>query len=294
MLDYAPPLDWSFFLHYFSTRSTPGVESVTEERYIRSIIVEGQAGILIVQNDATKCRLIVTVRGDAAGHAKAAEQRLRRMFDLDADMNSIHGVLRKDRKLARLITTSPGIRVPGTWSAFEVIARAIVGQQVSVKAASTIIGRIADRLGTPIEGTGSIRRQFPTPYQIAIGDLSNIGMPGKRTQALQSVAAAIAHAQIPFCDLGRLVEGVKEALLKQRGIGPWTAEYFALRALRDADAWPGTDLVLKRAVIPDSAVRTSPAELENRSSRWRPWRAYAAMHLWRNAHNESLQSREPK
>lgn len=293
-LSYAPPFDWSFFLHYFSSRSTPGVEFVAEECYARAIVIDGRAGVLVVRHDAAKRRLVAVIRGDAARHAQTAQRRLRRMFDLDADMDAIHAVLMKDRRLARHIMASPGIRVPGAWSAFEVIARAIVGQQVSVKAASTLMGRIADRLGTSIEGIGGIRRQFPTPSQVAFGDLSDIGMPGKRTQALQNVADAIANARIPFCDLGHVVMGVKEALLEQPGIGPWTVEYFSLRALRDADAWPGTDLILKRALMPDSSARISPAELEEKSTRWRPWRAYVAMHLWRNAHIESMRPKETK
>jgi len=219
-LGYAPPFDWSFFLHYFSTRSTPGVEIVTEERYARAIVIDGRIGILVVEHDVANRRLVAVIQGEAARHAQAAQRRLRRMFDLDADMDAIHAVLIRDSRLARHIMASPGIRVPGAWSAFEVIARAIVGQQVSVKAASTLMGRIAGRLGTPIKGIDGIRRQFPTPRQIAMGDLSDIGMPGKRAQALQNVANVIANGQIPFCDLGHIVEGVKEALLEQPGIGP--------------------------------------------------------------------------
>ncbi|MDB5328376.1 MAG: 3-methyladenine glycosylase/8-oxoguanine glycosylase [Phycisphaerales bacterium] len=288
VLDYTPPVDWAFFLHYFSTRSTPGVEVVNDERYIRSVVVDGLPCVLFVEHDSKNHRLIATIQGASARRSMDVEQRLRRMFDLDADMPAIHAALIKDGRLARHIAASPGIRVPGAWSAFEVITRAIVGQQVSVKAASTLIGRIAERFGTPSDVVDGIRRQFPTPHQLAHGDLSDIGMPGKRTQALQSLSHAIATERLPFCDLGQSANGVKDALLEQPGIGPWTAEYFALRALRDTDGWPGTDLILKRQLTTDMDARLSPAQLERKTASWRPWRAYVAMHLWHMANNDSL------
>lgn len=292
-LSYVQPFDWPFFLHYFRTRSTPGVEAVDGCCYSRAIVVEGDHGVLTVGHDESRHCLIATVRGEAWRHGESLVPRVRRMFDLDADMATINGMLTKDASLARHVMASPGIRVPGTWSAFEVISRAIVGQQVSVKAASTLMGRIAARFGLPVSTDGALRYQFPTPRTIAEGDLATIGMPGRRAEALRNIARVIADESIPFCDLGGVVNGVKEALLEQPGIGPWTAEYFALRALREADAWPGSDLVLRRELVPDPTARISPAELERRSARWQPWRAYVAMHLWRKAYNESQTKRAP-
>jgi DNA-3-methyladenine glycosylase II len=165
--------------------------------------------------------------------------------------------------------------VPGAWSAFEVLVRAIVGQQISVKAASTLMGRLAQRAGKPVEfgGESAIRFLFPSPRDLAQANLDRIGMPTKRAEALKNIARAIADGAIPFSDSCEPTVGVKEALLEQPGIGPWTAEYVAMRALRDGDAWPGTDLVLRRAIVPGAAER------------WRPWRAYAAVHLWNSAHD---------
>jgi DNA-3-methyladenine glycosylase II len=293
-LDYIPPFDWDFFLHYFQTRSTPGVEAVVDGRYVRTISIDNQSGVLLVSHDADKRRLIMTVRGEAQRLVQKISPRVRHMFDLDADMVEINKTLAKDRSLRQRIAASPGIRVPGTWSAFEVIARAIVGQQVSVKAASTIIGRIADRVGASADIPNNIGlgRQFPTPRAIASADLSGIGMPGKRAEALSNVARAIINETIPFCDEGLIVQGVKESLLDQPGIGPWTAEYFSLRALRQMDAWPGTDLVLRRTLVPDPATKISLSNLEALSAKWKPWRAYVAMHLWRNAHAEGQIKKE--
>src|SRR5947208_15029522 len=161
------------------------------------------------------------------------------------------------------------------------------------------MGRIPSRRGTRVRG-GTDRRRggdeptllFPTPRRLARGDLSGIGMPGQRVRTLQNVARAIADATIPLTDddagdrLSTTMTppaAVKEALLAQSGIGPWTAEYIALRALRDADAWPATDLALRRALVPDPSTKIAPATLLALSIPWRPWRAYAAVHFWLNA-----------
>lgn len=205
-------------------------------------------------------------------------------------MAAVHSVLSADPRLAPLVRASPGIRVPGAWSAFELIVRAIVGQQVSVKSASTIMGRIASRLGTRVEDAsrGESYLVFPRPRSIAEGNLDQIGMPTRRVAAVQGIARAVADGAIPFSDDGTVIDGVKPALLGQRGIGPWTAEYFALRALRDSDAWPGSDLVLARSL---AALAPGATESERyaMSERWRPWRAYAAIHLWNRAAQDQTQ-----
>lgn len=289
-LDYSPPFDWSFILRYLQARATPGVEWVDEDRYGRTITVGRAMGHLEVANQAAKRRLVVTVRGEVKDHATAISERVARIFDLRIDMSRVHCVLSADPWLGPLVRARPGVRVPGSWSAFELIVRAIVGQQVSVKAASTIMGRIAGRLGSRVEdgSRGESYLLFPGPRAIAEGDLDQIGMPSKRVAAVRGVAQAVADELIPFSDDGTVADGVKQALLGLPGIGPWTAEYFALRGLRDGDAWPGSDLVLARSLAAFVPEGTASERLAV-SERWRPWRAYAAIHLWNKASQDESQ-----
>jgi DNA-3-methyladenine glycosylase II len=274
-LEYSPPLDWAFFLRYLGVRATPGVETAENGRYIRTFATGRSAGTLCVSHHPTAARLVVATDGDATAEAGPIARRIRRMFDLDADLPSIHRRLGADPRLKSLLDDFPGIRIPGAWSAFELLVRTIVGQQVTVKAATTIIGRIAGRLGTPSnspDGDGPFLL-FPPPEDVARGRLDTIGMPARRVAALRNVARVIAEMAIPFSGTGEGVAGVRKALLGQPGIGPWTVEYFALRALREPDAWPETDLILRRSI---ERQASSP-------SQWRPYRGYAAMHLWNEA-----------
>jgi DNA-3-methyladenine glycosylase II len=282
-LEYTPPLDWAFFLRYLGARSSPGVEAVEDQRYIRTFLAEHRAGTLSVSHHPTAARLVVTL--DVPTDIGAIIRRVRRMFDLDADLDSIHRSLRTDRRLKSLLDDSPGVRIPGAWSAFELLVRTIVGQQVTVKAATTIMGRIVERFGTPLAGPARERPAFlfPSTEAIAQGHIDSIGMPTRRVAALQNVARAIAAKRIPFSDSGEEDTGVREALLGLPGIGPWTVEYFALRALRDPDAWPGTDLVLHRAMERHGCT----------AARWQPYRGYAAMHLWNEASLKGSRTEKP-
>lgn len=285
-LAYIPPLDWRFFLRYLGARATPGVEAVIEPgRYVRTIEVGGDCGRLALSHHPEEDRLLLEIQGEVTRHTPTVLARVRLMFDLDVNLALVHETLRSDPGLGPLLSAAPGIRVPGAWCPFELLVRTIVGQQVTVKAATTIIGRIASRLGTPVDGAnpGEPSFLFPSPRAIADGSLASIGMPSKRAEALQNVARAIADKAIPFpsIDLPGNPDEIRQALLERPGIGPWTVEYFALRALRDPDAWPATDLILRRAVA-QLHQATSPA-----IERWKPYRGYAAMHLWNNAAQDS-------
>ncbi|SIO60840.1 DNA-3-methyladenine glycosylase II [Singulisphaera sp. GP187] len=284
-LDYTPPLDWAFFLQYLGARATLGVEAVEEERYVRTFALGESRGTLSFTHHPTAALILLTIEAKVGTETQAILARARRMFDLEIDLSSVHLVLGADPRIGPLLAASPGIRVPGAWSPFELLVRTIVGQQVTVKAATTIMGRIASRLGEPVDpaSRGGPSFLFPTPRAVADGKLEAIGMPSRRVQTLQHVARAIADATIPFPDGDSCVVGVKEALLSMPGIGPWTVEYFALRALREADAWPGTDLVLRRALEPHEPGRPTTA-----ADHWRPFRGYAAVHLWNHAARQSL------
>ncbi len=277
-IPYSEPFDWRYLLRYLRSRAATGVEQVDGARYVRTVRIQEVVGLLTIENERPQGRLIVRFSRRLASHTALIEQGVRRIFDLDADLPHIHSVLGRDPALAPLLRRSPGVRVPGAWCPFELLVRTIVGQQVSVKAATTIMGRIASRCGRSYgEQFGSLSL-FPTPRAICQSDLSAIGMPTKRVAALQSIAAAIAKDELRI-DGTTAAASVKARLVEFAGVGPWTAEYFALRGLRDGDAWPATDLVLKRTVR-DIA---GPAADWRHAEPWRPYRGYAAMHLWNHA-----------
>ncbi|RKP45491.1 DNA-3-methyladenine glycosylase family protein [Trinickia fusca] len=288
-LPFKAPYDWPRVLRFFAGRATPGVEAVEDGAYRRAIDWAGASGTMTVRRHARKRCLVVCIEGDAGHHADTLAPHVATMFDVGAEPSAIGAHLAQDAWLAPLVATAPGLRVPGAWSAFELVVRAIVGQQVSVKAATTLIGRLVVRAGARIddhahEGTAW---RFPTPAALAEADLANIGMPGKRVAALQGVARAVASGDVPIdggtadrSPRGADLAALRAALLALPGIGPWTVEYIAMRAWRDPDAWPATDLVLMQSIAARDATLTRPAAQRARTEGWRPWRAYAAMHLW--------------
>jgi len=284
-LRFKAPYDWPRVLRFFAGRASPGVEAVEDSAYRRAIEWQGAAGTLTVRRHARKHCLVATIEGAASQHANTLAPHLAKMFDLDANPAEISGHLARDPWLKPLVEAVPGLRVPGAWSGFELVVRAIVGQQVSVKAATTIVGRLVTRAGKriddhPHEGTAW---RFPTPAALASADLEKIGMPGKRVAALQGFAQAVASGAVPL-DAASAAPAdpaaLRAALLALPGIGPWTVEYVAMRAWRDADAWPYADLVLMQSLIARDGALTRPAAQRARTEAWRPWRAYAAMHFW--------------
>ncbi|PTB21558.1 3-methyladenine DNA glycosylase 2 [Trinickia symbiotica] len=317
-LPFKAPYDWPRLTRFLAGRATPGVEAVEDGVYHRAIEWGGASGTLSVRRHPRKARLVVAVEGEASRHVDTLAPHVGTMFDVDAEPAAIAAHLGGDPWLAPLVGAAPGLRVPGAWSAFELVVRAIVGQQVSVKAATTLIGRLVVRAGARIDDhphAGTAWR-FPTPAALAEADLAQIGMPGKRVAALQAVARAVASGEVPIeravaangvnggvsGEINGGLNGVnpadgkgdkrrparpsadlatmREALLALPGIGPWTVEYIAMRAWRDPDAWPATDLVLAQSIAARDAACARPAAQRARTDAWRPWRAYAAMHLW--------------
>jgi len=281
-LPFVEPYDWPRILRFFAGRATLGVETVEDGAYKRAIEWLGEPGTLSVTRHATKPCLVATIDGAASRHAKPIGEHLTRMFDLRADATAIAAHLARDPWFAPLTQAVPGLRVPGAWSGFELVVRAIVGQQVSVKAASTIIGRLVQRAGTPVpdHAHADTAWRFPTPAALARVDLDKIGMPGKRVAALQGFAREVATGALPLDDPRADRGELRAALLAMPGIGPWTVEYVAMRALRDPDAWPGTDLILMQALAARDPSMAKAAALRARAENWRPYRAYAALHVW--------------
>jgi DNA-3-methyladenine glycosylase II len=255
---------------------------VEDGAYRRAIDWAGDSGTLSVRLHPSKRCLVASIEGPVSRHADALAAPIARMFDLRADPKKIGAELAADPWLAPLVEAVPGLRVPGAWSGFELVVRAIVGQQVSVKAATTIIGRLVQRAGERIDGHPheSTAWRFPTPAALAAVDLAQIGMPGKRIAALQGFAQAVATGDVPLDSDTADANSLRAALLALPGIGPWTVEYVAMRAWRDADAWPAWDLVLMQAICARDPSLVRPTQQRKRTDAWRPWRAYAAMHLW--------------
>jgi AraC family transcriptional regulator, regulatory protein of adaptative response / DNA-3-methyladenine glycosylase II len=206
--------------------------------------------------------------------------RLRRVFDLAADPAPIAAHLAKDPTLAPLVKSRPGLRVPGAWDGFELAIRAVLGQQISVTAAAGLAGRLVAAYGDCLaEPDGDLTHIFPRPERLAAADLTSLGMPRSRAAALSAVAAAAVADRHVFDANCELEDAVKR-LRSIRGVGEWTAQYIALRQLREPDAFPAADLGLMRAIASREGRDHSSSELFDRAHAWRPWRAYAAQHLW--------------
>jgi AraC family transcriptional regulator of adaptative response / DNA-3-methyladenine glycosylase II len=215
-------------------------------------------------------------------------QRLRRMFDLDADPDAIAEVLSADPRLKRLVAKRPGLRLPSGWDGFEIAVRAILGQQVSVAAARTLAARLAGRFGHPLPSpfvaampAQGLEHLFPTPDALADADLATIGLTRARADTVRAVARAMLDGRVDF-RTERTLEDFAERWVALPGIGPWTAQYIALRALGHPDAFPAEDLVLQRA-LPNDGSRLTAKALLARAESWRPWRGYAVIQLWRDS-----------
>ena len=299
-LGYEPPYDWQATLSFLARRAVAGVEDVRGGVYRRTIAIDGLTGtIAVAPAEAGGAALTVVVRGSVERATEAVAERLRRLFDLDADLGAITRHLARDPFLAQLVAARPALRVFGGWDSFEVAARTVIGQQVTLERARTLNGVLVGRCGSPLEGdgAGSLGRLFPTPQQVLCADLSAMGMPGARAAALKNVAAAALADPEIFERAGSLDETIAR-LLAIRGIGDWTAHYIAMRACRETDAFPAGDVGLLRGAADPTGRRPSPAELTARASAWRPWRAYAAHQLWaadgRGGHSAGILKRDTR
>jgi AraC family transcriptional regulator, regulatory protein of adaptative response / DNA-3-methyladenine glycosylase II len=276
-----PPFDSQSLLRFLAARAIPGVEAVDGHRYARTIRSPGGAGIIeLIPAAAGTGPGQVLLRARLTGLRGVGQvvSRCRRLLDADADPQPIAAVLAADKALAPLVAARPGLRVPGAYDGFELAVRAVLGQQVSVAAARTLAGRLAARYGTPLATgeplppAGPLTTLFPAPADIADADLTGLGLTEGRQRTLRALAAACADGRL---DLGPGTDPDQAAavLAGLPGVGPWTTAYILLRAAADPDAFPGTDLGLRRAM---ARLGCEPGH----DQRWRPWRAYAAMHLW--------------
>jgi AraC family transcriptional regulator of adaptative response / DNA-3-methyladenine glycosylase II len=275
-LHYRPPYDWNALLAFVRMRAIPGLETVDANTYRRG-------NIAVRHGPAENC-LIVRIEGESSSRLRAIADQVRVFFDLRANATEITAHLGKSRALRDIVKRHPGLRLPGSWDAFELAVRAILGQQVSVKGASTLAGRLVERFGPP------------RPELLADADLSAIGLTKARSETIRAFARAVCDGRIRFDEtvasgtvgsgtVGSGTVGSNEMIGRMcelPGIGPWTANYIAMRALGDPDAFPASDLGLLKA----TGV-ASPRRLEGLAEAWRPWRSYAALHLW-----ESLRKKD--
>ena len=280
-LPYRQPYDWPALCGFFATRALDGVETVDDTRYRRAI--RTASGIGTVELADRDGELEVTLDGIAPAELLGVVQRVKEVFDVDAPIDEITPVLATDKRLAAALRTCPGIRVPGVWDRFEHIVRAILGQQVSVKAATTLAGRIALRYGEPLDDDQRARSglgvTFPAPERLKRARLENLGIIRSRAATIRRVAAAVSSGALGL-DPTEPREDFLAAFTAIKGIGNWTAEYALLRALKDPDAFPASDLGILKALAGPDGAKPSTSEALARAERWRPWRSYAAMLLW--------------
>jgi AraC family transcriptional regulator of adaptative response / DNA-3-methyladenine glycosylase II len=283
-LAYRAPYDWDALIGFLGPRAIAGVEAVSSGLYARAIAVGPDLGVVTVAPSAKAGRLTVVVRFPTLAALPAIIARIRRVFDLAADPAAIAAHLAHDPALAPRLAARPGLRVPGAWDGFELAVRAILGQQISVAAATALAARIVRQWGEPLPppvagAVPGLTHVFPGPERLAAADLSTLPMPRARSAALAALArAAAADPAIfdPGADLPQAVARLKALA----GVGEWTAQYIAMRQLREPDAFPTGDIGLMRAMAGADGRRPTAAALQARARAWSPWRAYAAMHLW--------------
>lgn len=281
LLPYRPPYDWDSMRRFLEARVITGLEAVTPNSYSRVIELRGITGSITVEHAPKESALRVAVRFPHLAALSVIIARIRRMFDLSADPTAIAATLSADPILAPFVAARPGLRVPGAWDGFEVAVRAVLGQQVTLQAGVRLASKVVAEFGTPVTQNMAIpglTHSLPKPERFETEKIAKLGMPRARAAALAGIAAAFAKNPRLFDPQRDLAEAVSR-LCELPGIGEWTAQYIAMRALGESDAFLAGDVALQR-IIATNGKRPSAAELLAHAERWRPWRAYAVLHLW--------------
>ncbi|HWE97221.1 MAG TPA: AlkA N-terminal domain-containing protein [Tepidisphaeraceae bacterium] len=281
LLPYRPPYDWAAMLGFLSMRAMAGVEVADGDRYSRVIELADAMGSIDVSHAPQHSALRVVVRFPRLDALPTIIARIRRMFDLSAEPTAIESALSSDPLLAPLVAARPGLRVPGAWDGFEIAVRAVLGQQISVKAATLLAGRIVAAIGTPVADgmeTPGLTHAFPRPGRFGLKALTGLGMTAARAAAIAGIAAA-ANADPRLFDPRRDLTEAVSRLCQLPGVGEWTAQYIALRALGESDAFLAADVAIQRR-FDRNGRRPTASQLLAHAQRWRPWRAYAMLHLW--------------
>lgn len=273
-LRFRPPYQWNTLLNFMRARAIPSVETVNEGTYRRTIQLQGRSGWFEVAPEENGTALVARIEFAEPRMLFAIVERIRTLFDLDADWTLIADRLATDPALRSRIRSLPGVRVPGCWDGFELAVRAILGQQVTVRGATTLAGRLVKQFGPVFSGEEGLTHLFPEPEMLTNAPIESIGLPGMRAETIRALARRVSGGEIRFEEVID-TETFLRQLCDIPGIGKWTAQYVAMRALREPDAFPSSDLGLMHAL-----GVAGWREVEQRSEPWRPWRAYAAMYLW--------------
>jgi AraC family transcriptional regulator of adaptative response / DNA-3-methyladenine glycosylase II len=278
-LPYRAPCDVAGLVQFFAKRAVPGVEEVAGDAYVRSVRLSGGAGVVALRpggTDDVEAKFWLQDPRDL----EAAVAACRRLLDLDTDPTPIADALGGDEVIGEIVKAAPGRRVPGVVDPDELAIRAVLGQQISLAGAATLAARLVTAYGEPlVQPIGSVTHLFPSPAALARADPGRLAMPNSRRRALIGLAGALAVSHIVL-DTGRLAASeIERRLLALPGLGPWTAAYIAMRALRDPDAFMPTDLGVRHGL--ERLGRDGRhSSAERIAERWRPYRAYATQHLW--------------
>lgn len=277
-LSYRPPFDWLGLLNFLRDRTLTGVELVQGEEYLRTVQLGTRTGWIHLRHAPEKHALRVEISHSLSPVLPALLGRLRHLFDLCARPDLISAHLLADPRLGAIVATNPGLRVPGAFDGFELAVRAILGQQITVKAATTLSRRFAQAFGKAIETPHpGLERLAPTPQRVAaatVDEVASLGIIQTRTRSILTLAGEVASGRLKL-DAGADPEVTMRQLVALPGIGAWTAQYIAMRALRWPDAFPKEDIALRKILGGVTA-----AQAEALSQAWRPWRSYATLHLW--------------
>ncbi|SEK70939.1 DNA-3-methyladenine glycosylase II [Colwellia chukchiensis] len=287
LLPYKPPFDWPLMLSFFRSRQLTSIENITENHYFRTIKLDHCHGWIKVTKNANNCALDLTVKLSDYSYLHQVISRVRTMFDLDTDMQIIHEKLCYHKKLAQVIKKHPGLRLPGCWDVFEFSIRAILGQQISVKGATTLAQRITEKYGEDVpsndlEKESKTSKYFPTIKALIDADYQDIGLTRSRIATLQTWVQYYQSHQALFSQ-GLSTEELEANLTQLKGIGPWTVNYLAMRGLSEPDAFPSADLGIIKALT-DNEVKPKNKAILALAESWRPWRTYAAIYLWQWLH----------
>lgn len=289
-LAYRPPYAWKTLLQYLHGRAMPYLEMVDlqNETYQRAVAIADLRGWIQVAHCPEQSQLLVRISSNLSSALMPVLAKIRAQFDVEANPIVITAHLASDDILAKQILITPGLRVPGSFSLFELAVRAILGQQVSVAGATTVSGRLVQRFGSAFDSPwAGITHQFPSPATLAqasISDIAKLGMPGARANALLNLSQFASKGGLDRL-VGAPLEEVLRSLKQLAGIGEWTAQYIAMRGYRFPNAFPAGDLGLQKAVSSGES-RCTEKQLLAQSQAWSPWRSYAALLLWQSLSNQ--------
>ncbi len=278
-LAYRPPFDWPLMLEFFKYRQISGMEYITNNSYQRSVAIDSCVGWFSIHHHEKKSALVMRVSLSDFSYLNNVITRVRRMFDLDADINLIHQQLSSHPRLKQVIQRFPGLRLPGSWDIFEFSVRAILGQQISVKAATTYAKRICQRFGKQYSHLPErTALTFPDVTCLQNTDFDQLGLTTSRRETLMRWVQYFTDNAESLENYQSLDE-LEQQLCKLKGIGPWTVNYIAMRGLSDPDAFPSADLGIIKALTEQGKILKNK-EILATAEQWRPWRAYAAIYLW--------------